>query len=411
MLNLKFIQWFLNELPQLQSSGVIDETTAEKLRGHYQKELETKPIGNILFYTLGILGSMLIAGGIILLTAHNWDNLSKFWRILITFIPFALAAGFAIFTLKRGKKGIWLDAAALLLTTGITTLNALISQIYHIDGTMFDFLTLNLLFALALMYLFNSKALALVTAIILVPFAATAEHSGFSHWLPLIYTGIWLPFAIYHRQAKSLMIRYASIPAAVALLCLHGVSPLYLLPLATAVFFCGGLNLRQELKTAWFRDPWIQTAFFAMTIYLLIANSSVRWKVFELTAENIIISLIFLTSFIIQLYRRINALNLMLIMFAALPFLFTLQPEWTKLSATFFLIFSGAMFLIDGFRKSDLLLLNFGQLQLFALLIVRFFDDSYSILFRSIAFLAAGVIFLTLNMWLSRRFAKKGGRA
>lgn len=411
MRDLKSIQWFLNELPNLQSSGIIDETAAQKLRDHYRQELEANPVRNILFSTLSVLGVLLIAGGITLFTAHNWDNFGKQWRIVITFIPFALAAGFAVFTLARGRTGVWLDAAAILLMAGITTLNALISQIYHIDGSMFDFLTLNLLFALVLTYLFNSRILSLLTAVALIPFALMADRTNWTQYLPLAYTVLWIPFAFPHLRANSLLIRYAAIPACIALLCLHEASAYFLIPLAAAVFFCGGLNLRQTLKTAWFRDPWIQAAFLTMTAYLLVLSLHRHSGTFEPTPENGIVTLLFLAAFAVQLYRRVNALNLMLILFAALPFLVSRHPAWTELTATVFLIFSGAMFLIDGFRKTDLLLLNFGQLQLYSLLIVRFFDDRYSILVRSIAFLATGVVFLFLNLWLSHHFVRKGGRA
>ena len=65
------------------------------------------------------------------------------------------------------------------------------------------------------------------------------------------------------------------------------------------------------------------------------------------------------------------------------------------------------MFLIDGFRRSDLLLMNLGQLQLYALLVAHFFSAD-SILTRAGAFFAAGVAFLVLNFFLSRHFRGKG---
>lgn len=176
MKDLKSIQWFLNELPRLQNAGVIDSTAAERLREHYSGELKENSLRGLLFTVLGIFAALLIAGSIILFTAHNWDALPKTGRLLITFIPFLLAALFAGFVLIRGKTGVWLEAAALLLTAAIVTLNALVSQIYHIDGSLFDFLTLNLPFALVLMYLFNSRVLALIVAIALVQFAIGLER-------------------------------------------------------------------------------------------------------------------------------------------------------------------------------------------------------------------------------------------
>lgn len=407
MKDLKSIQWFLNELPRLQTAGVIDSAAAKRLRDHYSGELRENSLRGLLFITLGIFAALLIAGSIILFTAYNWDILTKPWRLLITFIPFVLTALFAGFVLIRQKTGVWLEASALLLTAAIVTLNALISQIYHINGSLFDFLTLNLPFALVLMYLFNSRILALLIAIALIPFAAASDRS----WLPIIYTILWIPFAVLHLRRDSMVIRYAAIPAGIALLCSTEQDCLFLIPLAAAAFLCGGFNLRQTGKTAWFRDPWLQCGFVAVTVYLLIYSLNPFKKVFEPSWELILTGVLFLAMLSVQLFRHINALNLLLILYAVFPFLCSLSPGATGLTASGLLILSGAMFLIDGVRRADLLLLNLGQIQLYALLAAHFFGRHYTILDRATAFLTAGIISLILNFWLSRRFARKGDRA
>lgn len=409
MKDLKSIQWFLNELPRLQNAGVIDSSAAERLREHYSGELKENSLRGLLFTVLGIFAALLIAGSIILFTAHNWDALPKAGRLLITFIPFLLAALFAGFVLIRGKTGVWLEAAALLLTAAIVTLNALVSQIYHIDGSLFDFLALNLPFALVLMYLFNSRVLALIVAIALVQFAIT-DWSG-EHWFPIVCTILWIPFAVPHLRRDSMLIRYAAIPAGIALLCSVGKNIQFLIPLAAAAFLCGGFNLRQTGKAAWFRDPWLQCGFVTVTVYLLIFSTDSLTKIFDPNWKFILSGAIFLAMLSVQLFRHVNALNLLLTLYAVFPFLCSLSPETTELTASGLLILSGALFLIDGVRRADLLLLNLGQLQLYALLAVHFFGGHYTILDRAVAFLTAGIIFLLLNLWLSRRFTRKGGHA
>lgn len=411
MKDFKSIHWFLNELPRLQSEGVLEEAAARKLQDYYRKELESTSVRSLLFMILGFLGAFLIAGGVILLTAHNWDMLPKTGRIVLTFTPFVLTAGFACFTLLRRKTRIWTECAALLFTAGIMTLNALISQIYHIDGTIFDFLTLNLLFALALMYLLDSRVLSLLITIALIVFSVSNEGSGGRVYLPLLYTVFWIPFAVHHLRRNSMLTRYAAIAAAIALLCSRDGNAGVLFPLAAAFFFCGGLNLRRTGKTAWFRDPWIQTAFAGTTIYLLIlSNSNTFLRSFQWNGTTMILCILFGAALISQICRSPDALNLMQAFFAALPFfLLPLGPEIHRFAGTAFLLLSGILFLIDGFRKSDLLLLNFGQLQLYGLLIVHFLDSRYSILVRSLVFLGAGAVFLVLNYGLAHHFRRKGG--
>ena len=414
MKHFKSIQGFLTEIPRLRSEGILDESTADRLEKFYRKELESPSVRNLLFGILGVLGAMLIAGGIVLFTAHNWDMLPKQGRIAIAFLPFLLSAAFAAFTLIRRKGEVWREGAAVLSAAGIVSLNALISQIYHIEGEMFDFLSLNLLFALALMYLFDSRVLSLLTAIFLIVFAVSDGAAGWTIFLPPVYTLFWIPFAVCRlRKSVSISTRYAAIAAAIALLCTRQADAAVLFPLAAAFFFCGGLNLRQSGKTAWFRDPWIQAAFAGMTVYLLILGNMQKFLPadFKPTGTNLLLCAVFGCALISQLYRHTDALNLMLAFFAALPFfLLPLETEPRLLTATGFLLFSGVIFLIDGFRKADLLLLNFGQLQLYALLIVHFFDSRYSILARSGVFLGAGTAFLVLNCWLSHHFGRKGGK-
>ena len=119
------------------------------------------------------------------------------------------------------------------------------------------------------------------------------------------------------------------------------------------------------------------------------------------------VTLLFLFMLAAELRRNCNALNLTVAFCAAYPYLAVLKTEWAIPAAFVFLILLAAMFLIDGFRRSDLLLMNLGQLQLYALLVAHFFSAD-SILTRAGAFFAAGVAFLVLNFFLSRHFRGKG---
>ena len=181
------------------------------------------------------------------------------------------------------------------------------------------------------------------------------------------------------------------------------------IPLAAAAFLCGGLNFRRIHGNAWYRDPWIQCAYLAITSYLLVCTFTaepVLCKEFSMLTTGIVI-LLFLLMLAAELWRNCNALNLTVAFCAAYPFLAVLKTEWAIPAAFGFLILLAAMFLIDGFRRSDLLLINLGQLQLYALLVAHFFSAG-SILTRAAAFFATGVAFLVLNFYLSRHFRGKG---
>ena len=66
----------LKELPELIDKKVISEETAEAISRYYQDRQSASP--NRLNTAFGILGAALVGLGIILIIAHNWDELRRF---------------------------------------------------------------------------------------------------------------------------------------------------------------------------------------------------------------------------------------------------------------------------------------------------------------------------------------------
>src|SRR6187431_426249 len=88
----------LRALPELVQSGIVDEATAERIRAYYALQLNTS--GNRLFIVFGILGALLVGMGILLILAHNWDDLPRNVRVFIGLLPLLagqIAAGYLIF--------------------------------------------------------------------------------------------------------------------------------------------------------------------------------------------------------------------------------------------------------------------------------------------------------------------------
>ena len=93
-------RWFLDELPKLREAGVIDSDTEENLQQYYRNRLAMAPPPQKYFLmALSIIGSVMIAGGIILLFNYNWDMLTKAARISIAFLPVALGVALSFYTL------------------------------------------------------------------------------------------------------------------------------------------------------------------------------------------------------------------------------------------------------------------------------------------------------------------------
>jgi uncharacterized membrane protein len=105
MRNQKAIKWLYQQLPLLIENEIIPSETAEKIK-HYFGEVEEKPDFNIAFLLAGILGAVLIGGGIILIFAYNWENLSKTWRTILSFLPLIFAQGIYTFVFFK-KSGLF----------------------------------------------------------------------------------------------------------------------------------------------------------------------------------------------------------------------------------------------------------------------------------------------------------------
>src|SRR5205814_2457044 len=151
------IRWLLAELPELVTSGVLTQETADALRQHYSSQPSGEP-RRIGFILSAILGSLLVGAGIILLVAHNWDFLSRPIRCAIAFTPLILTQALAIFVLlRRNESASWRECGAMLNVAAIGTAIALVGQTYQIQADFPRFILVWMLLALPIVSLFRTS--------------------------------------------------------------------------------------------------------------------------------------------------------------------------------------------------------------------------------------------------------------
>jgi len=153
--NRRGVSWLRKELPGLVSNGTITAETARALERHY----ETSASGsrNFGFALLAIVGSALVAAGVVLLVAHNWDEFSRPLRSVIAFLPLVSAQLLSAFVLRcRYKSKAWCESAAIFNVAGIGTAISLVSQTYQIHGSLAQFVVVWLLLSLPLVYLMRT---------------------------------------------------------------------------------------------------------------------------------------------------------------------------------------------------------------------------------------------------------------
>lgn len=159
--NRRAVRWLRTQLPALVAAGAITTENAGAIERHYAaQESESRNLGFVL---LAIIGSALVASGIILLIAHNWDELSRPLRTFIAFLPLIAAQALALFVLlRRNESQPWRESVAIFEVAAVATAIALVSQIYQTQGTFADFMFIWLLLSLPVVYLFRTTVGAVV---------------------------------------------------------------------------------------------------------------------------------------------------------------------------------------------------------------------------------------------------------
>jgi len=197
--------WFLNELPGLRSENVISEEAADALRKYYQNRLESVPNRQKILQTVMVsFSGVLICAGIILFFNYNWDFFPKTVRIGISFLPLLAGAALTLYTLTAHAGKAWREMSAVITFAGICVVNALLSQIYQINGSLHDYMILVLSLSLPLVYIMDSSALCLLYGICL-PFLAPKPGIPGNVLISLTLVCAVMPYVFLHllKDAKT----------------------------------------------------------------------------------------------------------------------------------------------------------------------------------------------------------------
>jgi len=152
--NRRAVRWLRGQLPELVAAGVITADNAKAINRHYG-DVESRT--NFGFVILATIGAALVGAGIILLIAHNWDDLSRAARTVIAFLPLLIAQALVVFVLlKRNESRAWREVVAVFDVAAVATAISLISQTYQIQGSFSDFMQTWLLLSIPIVYLLRT---------------------------------------------------------------------------------------------------------------------------------------------------------------------------------------------------------------------------------------------------------------
>ncbi len=420
----------LDALPQLVGEGLISAEQAERIRARYATDAAQS--GNRMLLVFAILGSLLVGMGIILIVAHNWDDLPHMARTALAFAPVLLGQGLVWYALQH-KAGVasWREGSAVLLACGLCACVALISQIYHISGDLEGYLFLCALLIAPLLYLPGSLIVALcyLSMITWYGWLFRLEHGNDRPWLLLLLLAAAVPF--YLRQAREngngIGFWWLSLFMALTVgMCSQLFytdweieHSLGLVALAAAFTLVPWLHHGRTLRT-W---PWVLVGGATMLVIFCIFSFRVVWfddhRSDHLGLQRDLIGIVVLcligaATYAITLRHRK--------LFEAWPYpegwwLFLIcyavslvSPVGASILVNLSLLAMGVLNVKHGIQRGSLRRMNLGLVILSTTLLMRFFDTDMSFVLRGLVFIAIGIGFLYMNLRMVRA-RNKGANA
>ena len=425
----RHIQWLQEELPTLVSKEVLTADAAERVR-HYYNGREGGARGRSRAVVLfSILGAALVGSGIILLLAHNWDQLSRVMRTAISFTPLVCAQAMAAWVLwKRRNSTAWREGAGTAVTLAIGATISLIAQTYNISGDFGSFMLTWTLLALPVVYLLDASMPAVLYLVGITAWSGDARFNGGQPLWFWLLAGLVLPhlwrLTRGNRTHPGAVVIYWALTNCVSIG--TGFCETDMLSNWWILIYAGVFTTMYLVGERWFDGAasWWQRPFqtigalgvFGLALLLTCQwpwrQTVMSWKGGQPAGELAVAAVWFILAVLLwveSLVRRRLAGS----MFGAMPvvaaigYLTAVGRGGDVLLATVlfdvFLFVLGVGTLWRGLREDRLGVVNGGMLMLAALIITRFFDSDLGFVVRGLAFIGVGIGFLAANVVLIRR--------
>ncbi|HOW98166.1 MAG TPA: DUF2157 domain-containing protein [Kiritimatiellia bacterium] len=421
------IQWLLGELPGWVGQGVLTPEQAESLRRHYRSAQPAAGRGWLLTL-FAILGAVLIGFGIILLLAHNWEQISRPVRagMSLALLLFGqVMAGRAVVRQAAAAGLREASSAFLMLVAGASL--ALIAQTYHVAADMESFILTWMLLGLPLVYTHRAVLpavfyLAGVSSWSLMALE-TCGPTGYWLLIALLLPFLWARIREDRYQARAALLLWG---LAVSLLILSGVITgeqedeylLLMFSLLLASFYLADALWLEGAPTAWQRPTKLLGAGGIVIMAFIL---SFEWEAGRLSFQEyaafvggglsgVLLGVCLPLLYLATAGRAVLGGRGGRMVFGVFPLLVWIGVlagqgrGW--LIANGYLFGLGLFLLVSGARQRQLGKTNGGMLILGALIIIRFFDSDLSFVAKGIVFILLGLGFLGANWIMLRR---KGG--
>lgn len=430
-----------HDIDAMIADGVLSPETAEAVRQWYQRQQPPKPQqGNRLMLIFAVLGSLMVATGIILIFAHNWDELSVTLKTILAFVPMLIgqiAVGYTLW--RKQDMAAWREASGGWLALSIGACIALVSQIYHLPGELDTFLLTWLVLGGGLIYLLSSSVVAVLFLLGATWYVVEAGYgyrtevgAGWPYWVMIAFLVPWYINEVKRRPSGF----FAGL--------MHFLLPLSLL-FGLGMFAKGGNN-----GLMWVANSSLLGTFLLLGLWLAQKKLAGRWNGYYVAglpgSVGVLLAGTFtdfwkdfnrstsysdlnagawpgILAFVITLaaiYLLVNKcrrvtptqwylpafgfLVFALLWFASRAFL----PGAAAFGANVFVLLCGVWMLWRGQATQSFLRLNTGLAVIGLLAILRFFDTELSFVLRGVIFIGVGLGFVLANYQLIQKKKSNG---
>ncbi len=426
------IDWIRGEIDAWQREGVVGVELADRLRARYPRDGRASRSATLI--SLAVLGALLIGGGIILLLAHNWADLGRPLRIAVALLPLIAAQALALFGAVRGRTGAgWREGVGVFWTLAIGAAIAMVSQIYHLSGTYDGFMLTWILLTLPVMYLLRSSLTGVLFTVGVLAWAMPMVNQGIRVWLywpltlavvPLLWMG---SFSRVFTPGLSLLrwVLSASLFFGVGITFEPYMGRYWMLYFSglASILYLLDMHLQKDAPSLWHRPMRIWGALIAAWLPLMLTYRDV-WTLGGIRGDEIAtwelgiyravlvlmpVAVLALAVLVRKQFRVVDLFPAGLLFATLGAWWITNSPQLHGGVPLFFNGFVAAYGLariVHGFRRASLRSVNIGMLLLVAVIVLRFFDSDLSMVARGIIFIVLGVLFLSSNIVLARKFRR-----
>lgn len=417
----------LKELPDLVNNEVISQEVATKIETYYQSQQNNSP--NRLFTVFGVLGSLLVGLGVILILAHNWDNFSRSTRTLFAFLPLLIGQLSVAFSILKQKSKTWKEASGTFLFFAVGSSIALVSQIYNIPGDLSTYVLTWIVLCAPLIYLLKSNVLAILHLVFITFYACEMGYDNYysneTPWLYVVLLAVVVPHYIQllkHSVNENITSIFNWLyPLSVTIVLgafvkdLSELGFLMYLLLFSVFYNLGKMPFFDEQKLR--KNGYLIFGSLGIVILMLIMSFDSFWYVEQLVffaQESYITLVLFLVNVLILVlgfYKKwkqpFNLFQYVFVFFLILYLGGLNQPVVGTIAVNVLILALGITTVKIGADKFHFGILNYGLLIITALVACRFFDTNMSFVIRGLLFVGVGLSFFLTNYIMLKKQKSK----